>query len=394
MFLRQSLVQMQLRGLVSGQIPRLVMRRCFSSEPTDPGKKKAIADCLRFIFANDLGRSKPRSTRGRGKHAKFVSLLDTLREQFAEDSTLAKYRPNFTYVGSALEEEHIPGVEDEKMPQIAIAGRSNVGKSSLLKAMAIRGTNLPVVCEDVPGTTQTLDFFEMPGVLRIVDLPGYGFAYAKPEKIEQWQALTTQFLVGASGKAKHKVKRVFVLIDARHAVRKADHELLDMLALHRVGFHIVVTKTDLVPPVELARRVVDLRLFMGAKYGYTMSPQHIHMVSSKTGAGIVSLWQSISQLLPPAPVKLRELERKKRKKVAKQEAKAAQSAAQKSENEKQQPRKHDKPWTAEQRIQHEKRETLMLDKKQRRVGLLAKMKKKNKKKEDNAVQEKCLEREP
>src|ERR1700761_3694065 len=138
--------------------------------------------------------------------------------------------------------------------EVAFAGRSNVGKSSLINALT--GRNALARTSHTPGRTQELIFFEGPDKdgLRLVDMPGYGYAAASKTKVASWTALIHSFLQGRSNLA-----RVYVLIDARHGLKEVDQDVLKTLDKSAVSYQVVLTKADQVKPAELEQCLANVR---------------------------------------------------------------------------------------------------------------------------------------
>ncbi|MBW8752678.1 MAG: YihA family ribosome biogenesis GTP-binding protein [Sphingomonadales bacterium] len=136
---------------------------------------------------------------------------------------------------------------DPEAPEIAFAGRSNVGKSSLRNALT--GRRAIARASVTPGRTQELNFFEVgdPTVFRLVDMPGYGFAKAPPKVVEQWKRLVRDFLRG-----RQVLKRALVLVDSRHGVKPVDLDMMKLLDEAAVGYRIVLTKADKIKASDLA----------------------------------------------------------------------------------------------------------------------------------------------
>ncbi len=170
-------------------------------------------------------------------------------------------------------------------PEIAFAGRSNVGKSSLLNALT--GRKAIARTSVTPGRTQELNFFEVgePTRLRLVDMPGYGFAKAPPKVVEQWKRLVRDFLRG-----RVVLKRVLVLIDSRHGIKDVDREMMQMLDQSAVGYRLVLTKADKIKASELDKVLAET---MAEARKHPAAFPIVAVTSSEKGMGIEELRASV-----------------------------------------------------------------------------------------------------
>ena len=171
--------------------------------------------------------------------------------------------------------------------EIAFAGRSNCGKSSLINALSGRKALARV--SHTPGRTQELIFFAGPQKLVLVDMPGYGYAAASKSKVKAWTALSQAFLIGRATLA-----RVYLLIDARHGLKPNDEEVLAALDQAAVNYQIVLTKADQVPDADLAARVTAMQAAL-AKHPAAFP--EVLPTSARSGAGIPELRAAIARLL-------------------------------------------------------------------------------------------------
>lgn len=172
------------------------------------------------------------------------------------------------------------------LPEVAFAGRSNVGKSSLVNALTGRKTLART--SNTPGRTQQLNFFNLGNRLKLVDMPGYGYAKESKEKVEAWNDMVRRFLRG-----RVTMRRALVLIDSRHGLKPNDHEIMEMLDCTAVPYVVVLTKADKVKPAELDKIRRDTAL--GLKKHPAAFPD-IHVTSSEKGTGIAELRASLAAL--------------------------------------------------------------------------------------------------
>ncbi|WP_395665145.1 ribosome biogenesis GTP-binding protein YihA/YsxC [Methylocella sp.] len=186
----------------------------------------------------------------------------------------------------------VPSLPPTAGPEIAFAGRSNVGKSSLLNALT--GRKSLARTSHTPGRTRELNFFGLGGdvkqaKLRLVDMPGYGYAAAPKEQIAQWTRLTQDFLRGRA-----PLLRCFVLVDGRHGLKPPDEEMMDLLDRCALSYQLVLTKRDEVKDAEAERRVAETLERIARRPA--AFPQ-IVFTSSRSAEGVAELRGAIARLL-------------------------------------------------------------------------------------------------
>ena len=172
------------------------------------------------------------------------------------------------------------------LPEVAFAGRSNVGKSSLVNALT--GRKALARTSSSPGHTRQINFFDLGNELFLVDLPGYGFAQVSRSMKETWQDLASAYLRG-----RPTLKRVCLLIDARHGVKEADRETMKNLDSAAVSYQLVLTKTDQLKAADVARAVAAAEA-VARKHG-AAHPQAL-ATSSETGFGVAELRAEIASV--------------------------------------------------------------------------------------------------
>jgi GTP-binding protein len=182
--------------------------------------------------------------------------------------------------------ETLAGLPPQDLPEVAFAGRSNVGKSSLLNALTGRRALARVSA--TPGRTKQLNFFDLGGRLMLVDMPGYGYAEAAKSVKEAWQGMMFDYLRGRAS-----LRRTMLLVDSRVGFKPADRAAMDLFDQAACAFQIVLTKADKVKPPALAalrdRAVAEAR-------AHTAALAAVIVTSSETGLGIADLRAEIASL--------------------------------------------------------------------------------------------------
>lgn len=203
--------------------------------------------------------------------------METARRIFAGPVAFLKSAPSLKFL------------PDPVVKEVAFAGRSNVGKSSLLNALTNR--NGLARTSNTPGRTQELNFFDIgaPLLFRLVDMPGYGYAKAPKDVVKQWRFLVNDYLRGRA-----VLKRALLLIDSRHGIKDVDREVMKMLDEAAVSYRLVLTKADKVKASDLAaiteRCIAEARRHPAAHPG-------IIATSSEKGMGIAELRTAVIEAL-------------------------------------------------------------------------------------------------
>ncbi len=228
--------------------------------------------------ADSSDAAPPSASRGAHDDTPTPETIETGRHLFAQDCA---------FLGAAVETARLPETD---LPEIAFAGRSNVGKSSLVNALTGRKTLART--SHTPGRTRQLNFFDLGGRLILVDLPGYGYARAAKTDIRRWSALTRRYLRGRPG-----LRRICLLVDARHGTKDSDRDVMAALDQAAVSYQVVLTKADKVKPQALAAvlRAVEQELA-----AHPAAHPACPLTSARTGLGIAELRAALAALAAPA----------------------------------------------------------------------------------------------
>ena len=191
------------------------------------------------------------------------------------------------FIAGASEAAALP---PERLPEVAFAGRSNVGKSSLINALT--GRRMLARTSNTPGRTRQINFFDLGGRLVLVDLPGYGYAEASKTAIKAWTSLLRRYL-----QARAALRRVCLLIDSRHGLKEADRPLMQALDDAGVSYQIVLTKADKMRDEEQTRVLDQITGELG---GHPAAHPEIHLTSAVDRRGIAELHATLADFaLPP-----------------------------------------------------------------------------------------------
>jgi GTP-binding protein len=205
----------------------------------------------------------------------------------AEEAGRRLFAHSCDFIAGAATPEALP---PDTLPEVAFAGRSNVGKSSLVNALTGRTTLARV--SHTPGRTRQLNFFDLGRRLMLVDLPGYGYAEASKTDIARWTGLVKVFLKGRAS-----LRRTLLLIDARHGIKPVDRPLMEMFDEAAVSFQIVLTKIDKVKGGDLERCIAATSAELAR---HVAAHPVIHLTSAHEGIGVPALRAALAMLATPA----------------------------------------------------------------------------------------------
>lgn len=207
-----------------------------------------------------------------------AGLVEAGRRLFAQEAR---------FIAGAAEPSALP---PDRLPEIAFAGRSNVGKSSLVNALT--GRRMLARTSNTPGRTRQINFFDLGGRLMLVDLPGYGYAEAPKTAIKAWTGLVRRYL-----RTRAALRRLCLLLDSRHGVKEVDRPLMRMLDESGVSYQIVLTKTDKAGTAELTRVLEGIAAELAT---HVAAHPEIHLTSAVDRRGIAELQETLASFAVPS----------------------------------------------------------------------------------------------
>ncbi len=210
-----------------------------------------------------------------------------MAERFSEEELISGKKLFSQECSFVLGVANLSQLPIDDLEEIAFAGRSNVGKSSLINALTGRKTLAKT--SNTPGRTQQLNYFMLSDRVYLVDMPGYGFAQAPEALVKKWQKMLFAYLQGRAN-----LKRVFLLIDSRHGIKKVDAEIMEMLDKAAVNYQIVLTKADKVSAIELEKVVTETKKNIKE---HPAAHIEILLTSSEKKQGIDELRAEIAKLV-------------------------------------------------------------------------------------------------
>ena len=318
--------------IVDNKDNRMSNRGKFRALPVTNKHRKQIEELEACVSLSEAGKrarilrnraSKAASEGGQAEAAAELNVNPTLRKYVlygvvpeAHKDLLGRTKKrNTKFIAAASKRiEEMPSTEvkrkDEngmdvtvEVPEVAFCGRSNVGKSSLINAITLSAA---ARSSDTPGKTKSLNFYDIDSRLRMVDLPGYGFAFADESMVETWNRLMDEYLT-----TRPNLKCIFVVIDSRHGPKKSDREMLSYLSKYgKVPVHVVLNKTDMVRTEELCKRMFLLEREL--KF-IKRSSNVLKLASASTGAGCTALFsEAFEYALPDADISRRNKREKAR----------------------------------------------------------------------------------